>query len=281
MAQMRPNVDTLAVAVSKASGDAPAPPPAWHPSTAFVAAASLSAALSDVASRTPVPEGTDPGSVPHLAAAARQLHALSFQPYATWLKAAKLPVSPKLERDPSKPKVPEEDKAGAVPTIESLHEDMGDLALWWLLHTESANLRHTPEVLWFLFYCASASDQAAAVLEPRSPDALERHLDGLASLTAPPTAGPHGGKPTSLAQLIRQLHQQHRLEASASASAASPSRIPTTPTKAGAMLARPPLPSPPKPPLVSRLTANPGISLVLTKSPRCRAGSNSLRYLVV
>ncbi|KAG2482847.1 hypothetical protein HYH03_018238 [Edaphochlamys debaryana] len=216
--------------VSKASGDAPAPPPAWHPSTAFVAAASLSAALSDVASRTPVPNGEAPGSVPHLAAAARQLHALSFQPYATWLRAAKLPVPPKLEGAAPAPKAAGPEPAASVPSVDSLHEDLGELALWWLLHTESANLRHTPEVLWFLFYCASASDEAAAMLGPRDPGALEAFFGRLASLVArpadllpsppsasasstPDTTGTPLPAPTTLALLLRRLHSLHRAQA--------------------------------------------------------------------
>ncbi|KAG2500461.1 hypothetical protein HYH03_002028 [Edaphochlamys debaryana] len=230
---------TFAPKVSRASGDAPAPPPGWHPSTAFVAAASLSAALSDVASRSPVPEGAAPGSVPHLAAAARQLHALSFQPYATWLRAAKLPVPPKLERAAPAPKAAGPAPAASVPPVLSLHDDLGDLALWWLLHTESANLRHTPEALWFLFYCASASDEAAAVLGPRDPGALEAFFGRLASLvvrpadhlpalppasasTADSTSAPLPA-PTTLALLLRRLHSLHRAQALAEAKAAEAS----------------------------------------------------------
>ena len=36
---------------------------------------------------------------------------------------------------------------------------MQDLCLYWLLYTEAANLRHTPEMLWFIFFTAHTSWQ--------------------------------------------------------------------------------------------------------------------------
>ncbi len=38
-----------------------------------------------------------------------------------------------------------------------------DLALYWLVYTEAANLRHTPEMMWFIFYCAQRSWQVKQV----------------------------------------------------------------------------------------------------------------------
>lgn len=38
-----------------------------------------------------------------------------------------------------------------------------DLALYWLVYTEAANLRHTPEMMWFIFFCAQRSWQVKQV----------------------------------------------------------------------------------------------------------------------
>ena len=35
-----------------------------------------------------------------------------------------------------------------------------ELCLYWLIYSEAANLRHTPEMLWFIFHCAQHSWQA-------------------------------------------------------------------------------------------------------------------------
>ncbi|KXZ42314.1 hypothetical protein GPECTOR_163g142 [Gonium pectorale] len=43
-----------------------------------------------------------------------------------------------------------------------------ELALYWLIHTESANLRHAPELLWFLFFCAQQSSEAEQVMRPET-----------------------------------------------------------------------------------------------------------------
>jgi 1,3-beta-glucan synthase len=38
-----------------------------------------------------------------------------------------------------------------------IHGMLCELALFFLIYTESANLRHTPELLWFLFWCMNHS----------------------------------------------------------------------------------------------------------------------------
>ncbi|KAG2500434.1 hypothetical protein HYH03_002002 [Edaphochlamys debaryana] len=259
---------TFAPKASKASGNAPAPPPAWHPSTAFVAAASLSAALNDVASRTPVPEGTVAGSVPHLAAAARQLHALSFQPYATWLKAVRMPVPIRSKTDVAEEK----------DVVVSLHQDVGELALWWLLHTESANLRHTPEALWFLFFCASVSDEATAVLGPRDPADLITFYTHLNSMVATPTlkfpvlapskapSGASSPSPKSLAELIARLHallraSKHVAEPAAAAGSTGPKSVYGSPP-----------PPPPRPPLPPSASPPPPVAPPLGRASPARPG---------
>lgn len=35
--------------------------------------------------------------------------------------------------------------------------------MYWLIYAEAANLRHTPEMVWFIFFCAQRSWQAMQV----------------------------------------------------------------------------------------------------------------------
>jgi hypothetical protein len=47
-----------------------------------------------------------------------------------------------------------------------------ELALYFLMYSESANLRHTPEALWFLFWCLRNSrDDQMQIKVPASADA--------------------------------------------------------------------------------------------------------------
>lgn len=43
---------------------------------------------------------------------------------------------------------------------------LADLALYFLLYSEGANLRHMPECLWFLFWLLQHSQRRGAALPP-------------------------------------------------------------------------------------------------------------------
>ncbi|GLC36972.1 hypothetical protein PLESTM_000524200 [Pleodorina starrii] len=122
----------------------------WYPSTVFLATHTLTAALRDVASRCELvaAPGT-PADCAGLACAVRELHGTIFQPYDTWLKAAGL-------RPPVR-------QHYFQPNRDSLILELADLALYWLVYSEAANLRHTPEMVWFIFFCAQRSWQAKQV----------------------------------------------------------------------------------------------------------------------
>lgn len=44
-----------------------------------------------------------------------------------------------------------------------VHGLLCELSLYFLQYTEGANLRHTPEALWFLFWCANTSAEMEAL----------------------------------------------------------------------------------------------------------------------
>ncbi|KAG2496933.1 hypothetical protein HYH03_004939 [Edaphochlamys debaryana] len=171
----------------------------YFPSTAFIATASLTASLRDVSSRTSLTPAT--GTAPEvgeLACAVRDLHGTVFQPYGIWLKATRL-------RPPSgRPFRPQ-------PDAESLHLELGDLALYWLIYSEAANLRHTPEMVWFIFYCAQRSWQAKQVLNH-----LRLHRDSLTAMLQQPWLAELG---PGLVRTIQALHERFRRPAAAAAAA--------------------------------------------------------------
>ncbi len=44
-----------------------------------------------------------------------------------------------------------------------IHAMLCELSLYFLMYTEGANLRHTPELVWFLFWCANTGTQMEAL----------------------------------------------------------------------------------------------------------------------
>ncbi|GFR52418.1 hypothetical protein Agub_g14990 [Astrephomene gubernaculifera] len=161
----------------------------YSPSTVFIATHTLTAALQDVASRTTVKAAPDtPADLAGLACAVRDLHGTIFQTYKTWLKAAKL-------RPAKRP-------AHSQPNADSLHYELADLALYWLVYSEAANLRHTPEMIWFIYYCAQSSWQAKQVLFH-----LRLHHGALAALSQQPWLAALG---PGLTRAVQALHARYR-----------------------------------------------------------------------
>ncbi|KAL4451723.1 hypothetical protein ABPG75_007385 [Micractinium tetrahymenae] len=103
-----------------------------------------------------------------------RLHATIFQGYRDWCRHVDLP-----ERI-SELTLEKLREGGEVVEWEYLLEE---LALWFLLYSEGANLRHVPEAMWFLYWCMRNShekqmqitvppptDQRSAAFIARSPD---------------------------------------------------------------------------------------------------------------
>ncbi len=38
-----------------------------------------------------------------------------------------------------------------------MHGLLCELALWFLIYTESSSMRHTPELMWFIYWCMTTS----------------------------------------------------------------------------------------------------------------------------
>uniref|UniRef100_A0A6S8NKA7 1,3-beta-glucan synthase n=1 Tax=Dunaliella tertiolecta TaxID=3047 RepID=A0A6S8NKA7_DUNTE len=94
-------------------------------------------------------QGTDSDEM-RFAKALHELHANIFQPYEEqWTKLVDLSWRPQEQNNVL------ESHSYYHPTV--LHGLLCELSLYLLIYTESANLRHTPELLWFLYWCMNHS----------------------------------------------------------------------------------------------------------------------------
>ncbi|KAG2489222.1 hypothetical protein HYH03_012244 [Edaphochlamys debaryana] len=162
------------------------PPTGWARSAVHAAAKAVRRELADQATRTPVPNGSATGSVAHFADAAHALLQPSvMQPFRDWLKPQRLAIRQHaLLAVPCSVDLKIAMKAGGKPeptALECLHVDLSRLVLYKLIYTEAANLRHTPEVLLFLFFVYLVSSDLAPVLGRRTDDELRSHYRKLVS----------------------------------------------------------------------------------------------------
>ncbi|KAF5834980.1 hypothetical protein DUNSADRAFT_8080 [Dunaliella salina] len=94
-------------------------------------------------------QGTDSDEM-RFAKALHELHADIFQPYEEqWTKLVDLSWRPQEQNNVL------ESHSYYHPTV--VHGLLCELSLYLLIYTESANLRHTPELLWFLYWCMNHS----------------------------------------------------------------------------------------------------------------------------
>jgi hypothetical protein len=111
-----------------------------------------------------------------------RLHATIFQGYRDWCRHVDLP-----ERIPELA-LEELRKQGEAVEWEYLLEE---LALYFLMYSEGANLRHTPEALWFIFWC------------------LRNSYDRQLQITVPPPSDPRSAaKVACTPELARDLMKQ-------------------------------------------------------------------------
>lgn len=110
-----------------------------------------------------------------MGAAVWGLHAMVFQPYRAWATQVRVEAFP-----PLKTSTPETLSAEDLGSAETTNVALLDLCLYFGLWTEAANLRHTPELVWFLFWCMRHSENFDQLEGQRcpSPWALERNLRG-------------------------------------------------------------------------------------------------------
>lgn len=88
-------------------------------------------------------------------AAVWRLHATTFAPYSDWAQHQRFEAFPKA------------DEAGWK-QLEILEQRTSlpallDLCTYFCLWTEAANVKHMPEALWFLFWCAPMRRHALCV----------------------------------------------------------------------------------------------------------------------
>lgn len=96
-----------------------------------------------------------------------RLHATIFQSYTQWAFQVRV--------DPF-PKGSTQDTWGAdLGAAKSTNAALRDLCLYFGLWTEAANLKHTPELMWFLFWCMrnSLNFTQLEAHDPPSPWQLE------------------------------------------------------------------------------------------------------------
>ena len=193
------------------------PSPQWTPATAFLAgdhlcrllahnllprmrpttsqlraAAEAAAAAAATSSALPPQPGLEAGAAaaeaaaagagrPRFALAVYELHTSIFHGYERgWCAHVGLPPRP---REAAR-------KLAAARWWDTgaVHGMLLELCLYFLLYSEAANLRHTPELLWFLFWAAAHSDTARALWRRGMP------LLPPEAVAAPaPAAGPEAG----------------------------------------------------------------------------------------
>ncbi|PNW85415.1 hypothetical protein CHLRE_03g185350v5 [Chlamydomonas reinhardtii] len=166
-------------------------PRQWVPSTAFVAADHLEALLlrnimprhlaamkgGGAGDPAAAAGGDEPQREAAFACAVWELHShifLSYEGAAGWCRL--LGLRPRLaEVEAEVLQAP--GRTAQDPAVVSVL--LLELCLYFLLYSEAANLRHTPELLWFLFWAAAHSDT------------MQRLCRNSAALTSP-ASGPGG-----------------------------------------------------------------------------------------
>lgn len=125
--------------------------PTWTPATIFLVTDHLHHLLVKNYMRRDKASGTDDDLFER---AVYRLHAGIFQAYRDWCRHVELlPRLPQLDYESMC------ESRGAVLEWEYLLEE---LALYFLIYSEAANLRHMPEALWFLFWIVRNSQNRIA-----------------------------------------------------------------------------------------------------------------------
>ncbi|KAL6774638.1 GSL1 [Auxenochlorella protothecoides x Auxenochlorella symbiontica] len=114
--------------------------PSWTPATIFLATDHLYHLLVKNYMRRDKDTGDD---MDRFARAVHRLHAAIFQGYRDWCSHVGLPLRiPELKLA----------KIHRPHTIQEWEYGLEELAMYFLVYSEAANLRHTPECLWFVYW---------------------------------------------------------------------------------------------------------------------------------